>query len=112
MNLFPAPTERDQSYKVYLSSFKAASKIIDTAATNSTFNKQMRRIVEKFPYFDHTTAKTMAIAMTIATSSKTFDRIEAMRLIDLVFSSLKTKKDKELLLIDVARYWVRLESPT
>lgn len=112
MNLFPPSSERDTDYKVYLSQFKAASKMIDTAATTRSFNEQMRQIIEKFTYFDHTTPKIMAIAMYMATTYTTFDHNAASLLIDTVYSNYNSKKDKSLLLIDVARYYYRLISPT
>jgi len=114
MNLFAPPNERNLEFKTYLSQFKAAAKSIDSAATTRTFNEQMRQIVEKFPYFDHTTSRIMAIAVHLVSSSSTtnpvFDREKAMTLIDTVFVSYRTKKDKTALLIDVARYYVRLSA--
>lgn len=117
MNLFPAPTERDQAFKTYLSQYKATAKAIDTAATTRTFNEQMRQIIEKFPYFDHTTARIMAVAMymvaTASTSNPTFDREKAASLIDTAFANFRTKKDQSTraaLIIDVARYFTRIIS--
>lgn len=115
MNLFPAPSERDQEFKTYLSQYKATAKALDTAATTRTFNEQMRMIIEKFPYFEHTTARVMAVAMhmAVSTSPNTPFNIErASALIDTAFANFRTQKDKSLLLIDVARYYKRLQSPT
>lgn len=111
MNLFPPPSERDDVFKMYMSQYKRASKGIDSANTSRTYNELMRHIIEKFPYFDHTTSRVMAIAMVLAVENDTtFNREKASELIDIVFASVNTQKDKTLLIVDVARYYTRLLS--
>ena len=115
MNLFPSPSERDQEFKAYLSQYKATAKALDTSATTRTFNEQMRMIIEKFPYFEHTTARIMAVAMHMAVSANpnaSFNIGRASTLLDTAFANLRTDKDKSLLLIDTARYYKRLLDPT
>jgi hypothetical protein len=109
MNLFPPPSEKDDVFKTYLSQYKRASKSIDSGATSRTYNEQMRQIIGRFPYFDHTTSQVMAIAMVLATENDvSFDRRKASELVDIVFASTNTSKDKSMLIIDVARYYTRL----
>lgn len=114
MILFPVANERDQVYKIYLSQYKTAAKLIDTAATSRTFSEQMRQIVEKFPYFEHTTPRIMAVAVYMVASAQNpdiFDREKALSLIDTVSVNVNTSKKRELLVIDVARYYKRLLTP-
>lgn len=115
MNLFPNPSERDPEFKNYLSQLKAAAKAIDTASTTRGFNDQMRQIVEKFPYFGHTTPRVMAVAIHMVMNSENpneFDRERAATLIDTVFANFRTTKDRSTLIIDVARYYKHLLDPT
>lgn len=112
MNLLPPPSESSNEYKTFLSQYKASARAIDTSASGTTFNQQMRQIIEKFPYFDHTTARVMAVAMHLAATATgpntPFDREKARSLIDTAFASYRTKKDKSTLLIDTARYYHRI----
>jgi len=112
MNLLPSLNERDERYNTYFSQYKTAVKIIDSTSTQRSSSEQMKNIVEKFPYFEHTTPKIMAIAMHMALSNgatlTNFNTDMASTLIDSVFTSLRTTKDKSMLIIDVARYYTRL----
>jgi hypothetical protein len=115
MNLFPQLNEKDDKYNTYLSQYKTASKYINAASTSKSNTEQVRIIAEKIPYFEHTTPSLMAIAMHLALSNgatlNNFDENTASTLLDTVYSSLKTSKDKKMLIIDVARYYTRLLSP-
>jgi hypothetical protein len=77
----------------------------------------MKQIIAKFPYFDHTTARIMAVAMHLAAttnpSNPIFDRDKAISLVDAAFANFRSKKDiaaRSLLVIDVCRYWYKLTS--
>ena len=109
MNLYPLPTEKDIDFKTYLAQYKRIVKIIDTSATSNTFNSQMRLIVEKFPYFKYTNHRAMAIAVhLVMINNKTFDKAIVRPLIDQIFASYKTNKDKMNIIIDVFSYWSKL----
>lgn len=110
MNIFPPLNSLDPEYKTYQAQYKKATKQIGVGDTID-YRSQMDRIISKFPYFEHTNATIMAIAMTLASSgSKTFEREKALSYLELVSSFTEGKKDRQLLLIDVARYWERLTS--
>lgn len=111
MSLYPNPTEKDIDFKTYLSEYKRAVRSIDTSTTNNTLNSQMRLIVEKFPNFIYTNNRVMAIAVhLLMINEKTFDKVRASMLINQVFSSYKTAKDKKNIIIDVYNYWTRLST--
>lgn len=110
MNTLIPINENDQEYKVYLSILKNAAKQLDAGASKKTFNDYMRGIQEKFPNFPQTNPRVMVIAYHMINLGKRFDPELAMTLINIVFASNKNVKDKNLLVIDVARYYTRLSN--
>lgn len=101
--------EKDPEYATYASVYKATARILNTQATLKSFSDQIRQVRERFPYFERTNPKIMAIAMYVAVSEPDMSNGSIMDLITRVFPSSQLKnKDSGPLLIDVKRYIKRL----
>lgn len=107
MNLLTKVSENDQEYKAYFSVLKSALKSIDGNASQKVFYEYMRGIQEKFPYAYKTNARVMVVAYHMAITGREFDPSTASDLLGMVFSG---KENKEILIIDVARYFKRLRT--
>lgn len=107
MNIFPPPSEKDPVYKAYFTQFRNIVKSIAGEATSELASNWMRAMIQKIPYWQHTNPAVMAVSVYLANKGKKIDRIEALDLIDKI-PEPSTKKNKDLLLIDIGKYFTRL----
>lgn len=111
MNIFFVIKQNDPKYKLYLSQYKIATKDIPNMSESTNINEQMMLITSRFPYFEHTNPKLMAIAMSLlARNEENFNRSEATNLAKQVFGNAINESDIKGILTDVSRYWKRLRT--
>jgi len=111
MNIFFDVKQNDPKYKLYLSQYKIATRDIPNMSESKNINEQMMLIISRFPYFEHTNAKLMAIAMSLLTRNEdSFNRSEATSLARQVFGNMINESDITGILVDISRYWTRLRS--
>lgn len=108
MNILPPHSEKDEQYKAYYSVFKSAANQIAGDTSKTAFADWMRNVVAKFPYYEYTTARTMAVAALMAAEGD-FTPERARILLRTVYGTVKDASQIDLLVIDVARYVRRLQ---
>lgn len=105
MNLYALPSDKDTTYKTYVSQFKSAYSAIDSNVPPRAYEDMMRVVVESFSYYENTNAKVMAIAMYVVSKGTSFDPLLVMTLSKRIY-----KDDYQpSLVVDAARYYKRVK---
>lgn len=128
----------DPTYKTYESIFFETYKKLNPETSQSSKTGIMTNIRNKIPYYKHTMPKVMAIAYHMVNVSeiegrsesienenvqiirtkevkypytireKKFNRTEALKHVENIFKNYITNKNKNLIVLDVARYYEHL----
>jgi hypothetical protein len=101
----------DSSYKMYITAMTAVIKNFDPNIRDTTITGWMSDISIAIPYYKHTNPQVMAIGKYMLQSNPgKFDRELAKDLVRRTSFNYVGKKNTDSVVIDVARYWLRLSN--